>query len=100
METLYCPACSQTVHRSATTCPACGAWQGRPTEPPERNPFKLVALCLLWALGFWFGALVLMGTTGERLGGSLLLASIGLSFILTARGKLPGTAKPGKPALP
>ena len=100
METAHCPACAQEVHQSATTCPVCGAWQGRLTEPPERNPFKLIALCVLWAVGIWFGALFLAGEQmGQMLGGSFLLASIGLSIGLTVAGKLPGTAKPVKPAL-
>lgn len=101
METLYCPACAQEVHQSATTCPACGAWQGRPTQPPERNPFKLIALCVLWAVGIWFGALFLVGELGEQMGqmlsGPFFFASIGLSIALTVAGKLPGTARPALP---
>jgi hypothetical protein len=113
METVHCPACAGELHQSEATCPSCGAWQGRPTAPPERNPFKLIALCVLWAVLFWFVSLFLaeaaagavdrehagaLGAWLERvLGGPFLLASIGLSIVLTVRGKLPGTAKPVQP---
>jgi hypothetical protein len=79
----------------------------------RRNPFKLIALCVLWAVLFWFVSLFLaeavagavdrehagaLGAWLERvLGGPFLLASIGLSIVLTVRGKLPGTAKPVQP---
>jgi hypothetical protein len=64
----------------------------------RRNPFKLIALCVLWAVGFWLGSLFLLGERAERqLGGLLLLASIGLSIALTVRGALPGTGPSSAP---
>jgi hypothetical protein len=70
-----------------------------------RNPFKLIALCLLYALAIWFASMFLLGfvagARGQQLAqsvsGSLLLAAIGLSIALTVRGKLPGTAQAGPP---
>lgn len=65
----------------------------------RRNPFLLIACCVLWSVGIWFGSLFLVGTIAgdmlsQDLGGPFLLASIGLSIVLTVRGRLPGTAKP------
>lgn len=95
METVFCPGCAGGAHDGAAACPVCGApcaVDVYATVP--RNPFKLIALCLLWAIGFWLGSLFLLGERIERqLGGTLLLASIGLSIALTVRGALPGTAK-------
>jgi hypothetical protein len=83
----------------------CGAARGGAGAlGAQRNPFKLIALCVLYALGFWFAALLLIGeAVGEVAsaasaqhipGGTLLLGAIALSIALTVRGKLPGTARP------
>lgn len=95
MDMVFCPACAANVHDGSAACPVCGAPRAMPAPPADRrNPFKLIALCLLWAVAFWLGSLFLLGEQAERqLGGTLLLASIGLSITLTARGVLPGTHK-------
>ena len=92
MEMIHCPGCASGAEHGSPACPVCGAPRaaGAATTAP-RNPFKLIACCVLWAVAFWFALLFL---AGERLGGLLLLASIGLSIALTVRGKLPGTARP------
>ena len=73
---------------------------------PSRNPFKLIALCLVYTVAIWFvsmfGLGFVAGTRGQQLAqmwsGPLLLASIGLSIVLTVRGKLPGTAQADPPS--
>ena len=96
MDMVYCPGCACHLCDSTAACPVCGAPRtaasaaGRP-----RNPFKLIASCVLWAMGFWSG-LLLLG--GGPLAGPLLLASIGLSIALTVRGRLPGTAQADPPS--
>jgi hypothetical protein len=69
---------------------------------PLRNPFKLVALCVIYAVAFWFASMFLLGFVAGELGrtwsGTLLLASIGLSIALTVRGKLPGTVQADPPS--
>jgi hypothetical protein len=92
MEMIHCPGCASGVHHASPACPVCGAPHAMiVVAAAQRNPFKLIAVCVAWAIGFWFVFLFLLG---DRLGGSLLLASIGLSVALTVRGKLPGTTKP------
>jgi len=92
MEMIHCPGCASGAEHGSPACPVCGAPRaaGAATATP-RNPFKLIACCVLWAVAFWFAFLFL---AGERLGGFLLLAAIGLSIALTVGGKLPGTARP------
>ena len=91
MDMVYCPGCASGPHHGTPVCPVCGAPQVmQAASSAPRNPFKLIACCLLWSIGFWFGFL-LVGA--EPLGGPLLLTSIGLSIVLTVRGKLPGTAR-------
>jgi len=96
MDMVFCPACAADVHDGTAACPVCHAPRALPAPCAiRRNPFKLIALCLLWAIGFWLLSLFLLGEQAERqLGGQLLLASIGLSIALTVRGNLPGTQKP------
>lgn len=99
MEMIHCPGCASGVHHASPACPVCGAPHAMiVVAAAQRNPFKLIALCVVWAVAFWFASLLLLdaraGMPGERLGGSLLLASIGLSVALTVWGKLPGTTKP------
>jgi len=95
MEMIHCPGCASGAEHGSPTCPVCGAPRapGAAVAAP-RNPFKLIACCVLWALAFWFASVFLAGASGARLGGFLLLASIGLSIALTVRGKLPGTIRP------
>ena len=91
METHFCPCCASGMHHPTGACPVCHAPQVmQVASAAPRNPFKLIACCVFWAIGFWLG-LLLLG--GEPLGGSLLLLSIGLSIALTVRGTLPGTAR-------
>lgn len=99
MDMVFCPACAANVHDGTPACPVCGAPRAMPAPIVDRrNPFKLIALCVLWAVAFWFGSLFLLGERIERqLGGPLLLASIGLSVALTVRGALPGTRKSSAP---
>ena len=100
MEMVFCPGCAGDVHDGSAACPVCGAAQSIAVVPGiRRNPFMLIACCVLWSVCIWFGSLFLVGTLagdmlGQALGGPFLLASIGLSIVLTVRGKLPGTAKP------
>ncbi|QOL49889.1 hypothetical protein [Massilia litorea] len=100
MEMVFCPGCAGDVHDGSGACPVCGASQAVAAAPGiRRNPFMLIACCVLWSIGIWFGALFLVGVAAgdrlsEALGGPFLLASIGLSIGLTVRGMLPGTAKP------
>lgn len=99
MDMLLCPGCACHLCDGRGVCPVCEAPRGEAgVALPLRNPFKLIALCVVHALAIWVGALFLLGLgaggeqLAESLGGSLLLASIGLSIVLTVRGKLPGTA--------
>ena len=100
---VYCPGCASDLHDSTGACPVCGAPRVTPLAPtPQRNPFKLIALCVLYAVAIWFTAMTVIGgmvepdaALGQSASGPLLLASIGVSIALTARGKLPGTASPG-----
>jgi hypothetical protein len=106
MEMAYCPGCASDLHDATGACPVCGVPRAAPgARAAQRNPFKLIALCVLYAVALWFASMfavdVVFGAadgagTGqpERMfSGSLLLASIALSIALTACGKLPGTAK-------
>jgi hypothetical protein len=95
METIFCPGCASGTHHGGAACPVCGApCAVEMSSFVPRNPFKLIALCVSWAVAFWLGSLLLLGEQAERqLGGTLLLASIGLSIALTVRGVLPGTQK-------
>lgn len=101
MDMVFCPGCAGEVHDGSGTCPVCGAPQAMALAPGlRRNPFMLIACCVLWSVGIWFGSLFLIGVLAsealsEAASGPLLLASIGLSIVLTVRGRLPGTAKPG-----
>jgi hypothetical protein len=103
MEMVFCPGCAGDVHDGTAACPVCGAPQATALAPGiRRNPFMLIACCVLWSVGMWFASLFLVGAlANERLiqvlDGPLLLASIGLSVVLTVRGRLPGTAKPVLP---
>jgi hypothetical protein len=91
MDMVYCPGCACHLCDSKAACPVCGAPRAAASAPrTARNPFKLIASCVVWAIVFWFGFL-LVG--GEPLAGSLLLTSIGMSITLTVRGILPGTRK-------
>lgn len=100
---VYCPGCASDLHDSTGACPVCGVPRAMPLAPtPKRNPFKLIALCVLYAVAIWLTALFVIGglvasdaAMGQSEGGPLLLASIGVSIALTVRGKLPGTASPG-----
>lgn len=100
MEMVFCPGCAGDVHDGTAACPVCGAPRVLGAAPGiRRNPFMLIACCVLWSVCIWFGALFLVGvlaneTLSEEASGPFLLASIGLSIVLTVRGKLPGTAKP------
>lgn len=111
MELIYCPGCASDAHYSQPACPVCGAPHAAPAAAvPQRNPFKLIALCLLYAVAIWLGAMFVTGFAfgaaegaasgnrvpqlGQLLSAPLLLVSIGLSIVLTVRGKLPGTARP------
>lgn len=102
MEMIHCPGCAADLDDGRAACPVCGAAHAVPrARRPLRNPFKLIALCAVYALAFWSGAMCAVetafGADGLTEGsGSLLLASIGLSIALTVRGKLPGTAQPGQ----
>jgi hypothetical protein len=104
MEMVYCPGCAGDVHDGTGACPVCGAPQAVAMTPGiRRNPFMLIAYCVLWSVGIWFGSLFVVGvlvneTLSQVVSGPFLLASIGLSIVLTVRGKLPGTAKPLLPA--
>ncbi len=108
MDNIYCPGCACQLCDSTASCPVCGAPRAASLVPvPLHNPFKLIALCVVYALAFWFGAMFLLdfasGARVQRLvqawRGLLLLAAISLSIVLTVRGKLPGTAhiKPSGP---
>ena len=91
MEMVFCPGCASDLHDGTAACPVCGAPRTTPVNPaPQRNPFKLIALCVLYAVAIWFAALFVIGQSAS---GPLLLASIGVSIALTVRGKLPGTAR-------
>lgn len=99
MEMVYCPGCACHLCDSRAACPVCSAPRAAPGIPvPVRNPFKLIALCVVYAVAFWFVSMFLLDFAssarqpGQTLSGPLLLASIGLSIALTVRGKLPGTA--------
>jgi hypothetical protein len=102
MELIHCPGCACDLHDADHACPVCGVPRGLPiASVAPRNPFRLIALCVAYAVTFWlismfaldalFGAAA--GHPGQRFSGSLLLASIALSIALTVRGSLPGTAK-------
>jgi hypothetical protein len=107
MEMIFCPGCAANLQSGTGTCPVCGIPRAAPGAPgPQRNPFKLIALCVLYAIGIWFASMFVTasalgvldpGAHGEHLGrmsgGPLLLTSIGLSIALTVCGTLPGTAK-------
>ena len=116
MEMVYCRGCAKEIHHTATACPQCGAAQAGPgAAAVQRNPFKLIALAVLYTVGFWISSMFLAGVVGgafdpanaqargEQLGqvlsGPFLLASIGLAVALTVYGKLPGTVKPAGPTL-
>lgn len=97
MEMVYCPGCACHLCDSRAACPVCAAPRAAPgIAVPLRNPFKLIALCVVYAVAIWFVSMFLIGFVagelGQTLSGRLLLASIGLSIALTVRGKLPGTA--------
>ena len=107
MEMLYCPGCACHLCDSRPACPVCSAPRAaQGIVVSLRNPFKLIALCVVYAVAFWFCAMflldVLAGMRGDQLvqamSGSLLLASIGLAIVLTVRGKLPGTAQAAPPS--
>jgi hypothetical protein len=104
---VYCPGCACHLCDSRPACPVCSAPRAAlGIAVPLRNPFKLIALCLVYALAIWFASMFLIGFVagargqelGQTLSGPLLLASIGLSIALTVRGKLPGTAQAGPPS--
>ena len=103
MEMIFCPGCAGDVHDGSGACPVCGAPQTVAAVPGiRRNPFLLIACCVLWSVGIWFGSLFLVGAVmgdmlSQALSGPFLLPSIGLSIVLTVRGTLPGTAKPVLP---
>ena len=108
MDMVYCPGCACHLCDSRSACPVCGAPRAMPGSGiPARNPFKLIALCLAYAVVLWFATMFLLGfasgARGQPLGqiwsGPLLLASIGLAIVLTVCGKLPGTA-PAAPPTP
>ena len=107
MEMVYCPGCACHLCDSKAACPVCGAPRAASgIVAPMRNPFKLIALCVFYAVAFWFCSMFLLGFAssargqllGHTLSGPLLLASIGLSIALTVRGKLPGTAQADPPS--
>jgi hypothetical protein len=106
MDMVYCPGCASDLHDGTGGCPVCGVPRAAPgVRAAQRNPFKLIALCVLYAVALWFAAMftldVVVGTAdgagrgqpGNMFSGSLLLGAIALSIALTVRGKLPGTAK-------
>ena len=107
MEMVYCPGCACHLCDSRPACPVCSA----PRAAPEiavslRNPFKLIALCVVYAVAIWFVSMFLIGLAAgargqqlaQTLSGTLLLAAIGLSIALTVCGKLPGTAHAAPPS--
>jgi hypothetical protein len=111
MEMVYCRGCAKEIHHTAGACPQCGASQAGPAATAvQRNPFKLIALAVLYTVGFWIASMFLAGVVGgafdaanaeargeqvgQLLSGPFLLASIGLAVALTVYGKLPGTVKP------
>ena len=107
MEMVYCPGCACHLCDSTAACPVCGAPRTAPgIAVPLRNPFKLIALCVVYAVAIWLVSMFVIGfvagTRGQQLAqtlsGPLLLASIGLSIALTVRGKLPGTAQADPPS--
>jgi hypothetical protein len=102
MDMIYCPGCACDLHDAHNTCPVCGARRGASNiMKPLRNPFRLIALCVVYAIALWLVSMFALDTVfgaaaghpGQRFSGSLLLASIALSIALTVHGKLPGTAK-------
>jgi hypothetical protein len=100
MDLVHCPGCACDLHDADNACPVCGARRGASSVmKPLRNPFRLIALCVAYAIATWLVSMFALDTVfgaahpGQRFSGSLLLASIGLSIALTVRGKLPGTAK-------
>ena len=102
MELIHCPGCACDLHDADHACPVCGAPRGiRAASAPQRNPFRLIALCVVYAVALWLAAMFALdalfgadaGHPGQRFSGSLLLASIVLSIALTVHGKLPGTAR-------
>jgi hypothetical protein len=110
MDMVYCPGCASGPHAGSSVCPVCGAPQVmQAASTARRNPFKLIACCCLWAIGFWLAFLFVEGfvagvvaggsgqglatTLGSTLDGPLLLVAIGLAIPLTVCGKLPGTRR-------
>lgn len=106
MDMVYCPGCASDLHDGTGACPVCGVPRAAPgARAAQRNPFKLIALCVLYAVALWFAVMFAIdvvfgaadgagaGQPGHMYSGSLLLASIALSIALTVGGKLPGTAK-------
>ena len=102
MESIHCPGCACDLHDANHACPVCGAPRGGPTvNVPPRNPFRLIALCVAYAVGIWLASMFALdslsgaaaGHPGQRFSGTLLLVSIVLSIALAVRGKLPGTTK-------
>lgn len=106
METIFCPGCASDLRCSTGGCPVCAAPRAPGAPAAQRNPFKLIALCVLYAIGIWFASMFTLGIAlsvidpgahGEHLGrtadGPLLLASIALSIALTVCASLPGTAQ-------
>lgn len=106
MDMLYCPGCASGPHAGSSVCPVCGAPQVmQAASAARRNPFKLIACCCLWAIGFWLAFLFVVGflagafgverarMQGSTLDGPLLLAAIGLAIVLTVCGRLPGTRR-------
>ncbi len=102
MESVYCPGCAGDLRDAHNACPVCGAPRTAPgVAAAPRNPFRLIALCLVYAVAIWLSSMFALDTVfgaaaghpGRLYSGPLLLASIALSIALTVRGKLPGTAK-------
>lgn len=117
MGMVFCRGCGKEIHETAIACPSCGAPQRLAQSPDAtRHPGKLIGWGLVWAIVFWFSALLVTGMiagmlspddasaagerAGESLGGLLLLVSLCASAAMTFAGVLPGTAQPTPPPPP
>ena len=112
---VYCWGCAHKIHKTAVTCPNCGASQVMQAVMapaiPQRNKVVLFFVALGWGMAIWFLFIIVISvgiaiktqgpeesrTMGEKMGYAigvpLLFLSVGISAIFSVLGILPGTKK-------